>query len=170
MNDKEKKINNIIMQEIGLEVGQASRIIDQDTGMALKINGHDVVAPGYFRGRQSAEFDPYNNRKMMGHLFGYFLEKHADETGVSVVTFYDVPSDEPDKGSIKCVLNDNTTIQSGNYMRDGLKYADIIVQLNGGEINSFQDYDAPIEKPAINKPSRGGIKGGKSTKKVQSNS
>lgn len=160
------EVNNIIMQEIGLEIGQAYKMIDQDTGIALKINGADVVAPGHFRGRQTIEFDPYNNRKMMNSLFGYFLEKHEDETGVGVVTFYDIPSDEPDKGSIKCVLNDNTTIQSGNYMRDGLKYADLIVQLNGGEANSFQDYDSPVEKETIKKPSRGGARGGKRSKKI----
>ncbi len=166
MTNNEKEINNIIMQEIGLEIGQASKIIDQDTGMALKINGADVVAPGCFRGRQSIEFNPYNNRRMMNSLFGYFLEKHSDETGVEVVTFYDVPSYEPSKGSIKCVLNDNTTIQSGDYMRDGLKYADIIVQLNGGEANSLQDYDSPIEKDIIKKPSRGGTRCGKKSKKL----
>lgn len=167
MTDKEKQVNDLIMQEIGLEVGQASKIYDQDTGMALRINGADVVAPGCFRGRQTTEFNPYNNRKMMNQLFGYFLEKHSDETDVGVVTFYDVPGDAPNKGSVKCVLSDNTTIQSGNYMRDSLKYADIIVQLNGGEANTLQAYDSPLEKETIKKASnRGGAKNGRTSKKV----
>lgn len=162
MIENDKKINDIIMQEIGLEVGQASKIYDQDTGIALKINGADVVAQGNSRGRQTVEFDPFNNRKMMNALFGYFLNKHSEETDEDIVSFYDVPSDDSSKGSVECVLRDSSTIQSGNYMRDSLKYADIIIQLNGGEADTLHDYDRPIEKETI-KPSR---RGGKSAKKV----
>lgn len=164
MTENEKKVNDIIMQEIGLEIGQASKIYDQDTGMALRINGADVVAPGCMRGRQTMEFDPFNNRKMMSQLFGYFLEKHSDETDQDIVTFYDMPA-EDNKGSVRCVLNDNSTIQSGNYIRDSLRYADIIVQLNGGEANSLQEFDSPIKKDTI-KASRGGARGGRTSKKV----
>lgn len=164
MTEIEMRANNLIMQEIGLEVGQASKIYDQDTGLAIRINGSDVVAPGCFRGRQTVEFDPYNNRKMMSQLFGYFLEKHAEETSQDVVTFYDMPTDG-DKGSIKCVLDDNSTIQSGKYIRDSLRYADIIVQLNGGKINSLQEFDTPIKAESVKAP-KGGIKNGRKQKKV----
>ena len=160
MDDKITNVNNIIMQEIGLEVGQGNKIYDQDTGLALRINGTDVVAPGYPTTRRSTEFDPYNNRKMMNQLFGYFLEKNSDETDVEVVTFYDVPGNEPNKGSVKCKLSDNRELQSGSYMRDSLKYADIIIQLNGGEANTLQEFDTPVERDTIKKASTGGARGG----------
>ena len=165
MIENDKNINNLIMQEMGLEVGPAHKIYDQDSGLPIRINGIDVVEPGYIRGRQMSEFDPFNNRKQMGSLFGYFLDKHAEETGSEVVTYYDIPSNEPQKGSVTCVMDDNSKLQSGDYIRDSLRYADIIIQLNGGEANSLQEYDSPIKKETVKK-TKGGTTRGRKPKQV----
>ena len=45
-------------------------------------------------------------------------------------------------------------------MRDSLKYADIIIQLNGGEANTLQEFDTPVERDTIKKASTGGARGG----------
>ena len=146
MTEMEKEINTIIMQEIGLEVGKNNIICDQDTGDALKINGMDIVAPGCYGGKQSIEFDPYNNRKMMGQLFGHFLGKYSDETGVDVLSYYNVDSGVDMK--VECRMSNDSIVSSKSYGRDSLKYTDIIMQLNGGEAD-LSKYDIPQTKETI---------------------
>lgn len=148
MTEMEREINTLIMQEIGLEVGRNQRIYDQDTGDALRINGMDIVAPGCYGGKQAIEFDPYNNRKMMGQLFGHFLEKYSDETGVDVLSYYNVDSGSDVK--VECRMSDDTIVSSKPYGRDSLKYTDIIMQLNGGE-SDLTKYDIPQAKETIKK-------------------
>ena len=158
MNPIDKEINTLIMQEIGLEIGPKSHIVDQDTGVEIRINGVDVVAPGCYYGRRSdgsarsMEFDPYNNRKMMNSLFSYFTEKQEEESGVGVLAFYNV--DNNDGGRVECRMSDNEVLTSGSYQRDCLKYVDLIMQMNGEENPDLKKYDIlPEPKPTVKKKS-----------------
>lgn len=166
MELKDLNINNLIMREIGLEVGTCNRIIDQDTGAAMTFAGRELVAPGVYCGRNAIEFDPYNNKKMMNRLFGYFLEKHAEESDVEVMTYYNV--DKGEAGAVECKMTDNTTITSKPYVRDSLKYADIIIQLNGEPNPDLAEYDVVKEEPV---KKRSGTRGkNKSNSKTAKNS
>ena len=158
MTDFDKKINSIIMQELGLEVGPSQRIYDQDTGDILQINGTEIVAPGTPINNSikcgqpmMTEFDPYNNRKMMNQLFAYFLDKISDETDQDVVTYYNIDGSSPNTGRVQCKMSDNSTITSGEYKRDSLKYTDIIIQLNGGNADDLdlKDFDTPMTQESI---------------------
>lgn len=144
MNDTDKNVNMLFMREIGLEVRKGQRIYDQDTGLPVTINGMSIVAPGFYGGRRSIEFDPYNNRKLMGQLFGYFMDKQSDETGVEVTAYYNVDN------HIECRMADNEIIKSKPYQRDSLKYLDIIMQINGGR-EDLSSYDIKAENPAVKK-------------------
>jgi len=155
MNPSDVEINNLIMREIGLEVDSAHRIVDQDTGMAMKFRGMNIMAPGAYCGRNAIEFDPHNNKKMMNLLFGYFVEKHSEESDVYVSTFYSVDKGN-DKGSVECRMSDQTTIVSKPYTRDSLKYADIITQLNGGESPDLKQYDTVRETTVKRKGNNSG--------------
>lgn len=146
MTDIEREINMLIMQEIGLEIRNDQKLYDQDTGDAIKVNGMDVMAPGCYGGRHAIEFDPYNNRKMMGQMFGYFLDKYSDETGVDALSYYNVDSGED--GRVECKMSDNELISSKPYTRDSLKYTDIIMQLNGGGTD-LSKYDIPQTKETV---------------------
>lgn len=170
MTNNDLEINTLIMQEIGLEIGPRKRIFDQDTGMEIKINGMDVVAPGCYAGRQSIEFDPHNNKKMMSHLFGYFLEKRAEETDIDVLTYYNV--DNGNQGHVECKLSNNEVVSSGNYIKDSLKYTDIMIQLNGDTPPDLSKYDAqPVLKTVKRKTNRSGSNAkNKSNSKTAKNS
>lgn len=148
MNDFDKEINLKIMQELGLEPNRHKQLIDQDSGMAITINGMPVMAPGYYGGRNSIEFDPYNNKKMMSQLFGHFLEKYADENDVSVSAFYNIDGKDT-LGRVECKFTDNQTITSGAYSRDTLKYVDIVMQLNGEPECDLSKYDVVEKKTAV---------------------
>lgn len=150
MNDFDKEINLKIMQELGLEPNRHRQLIDQDSGMAIAINGMPVMAPGYYGGRNSIEFDPYNNKKMMNQLFGLFLEKYADENGINVSAFYNIDGKD-NSGRVECKFSDNQTVTSESYSRDTLKYVDIVMQLNGDSRCSedLRKYDIVEKKQAV---------------------
>ena len=155
MNDFDKEINIRIMQELGYEPNRHKQLVDQDSGSPIVINGMPVMTPGYYGGRNSIEFDPYNNKKMMNQVFGHFLEKYSDETGTNVSTFYNIDGTDG-TGRVECKFSDNQTITSGAYARDSLKYVDIIMQLNGdpsGE-EDLRKFDIVEKKPTV-KPRRG---------------
>lgn len=162
MNQLDTEINNIIMQELGLEVGIGNRIVDQDTGDAIRFRGKDVVAPGFFNGR-SIEFDPVNNGRMMNSLFGKFLENHSEESDVYVSTFYSIE----ESNCVECRMSDQSSIRSRSYDRDSLKYADIMIQLNGGRSSDLSRYDK-VPKPTTIKK-RGNGNGNKSNPKTARN-
>ena len=150
MNQLDTEINTIIMQELGLEVGLGIKITDQDTGDAIRFRGKDVVAPGFFNGR-SVEFDPINNPKMMNSLFNRFLESHSEESDTYVSTFYPIES----SNCIECRMSDQTSIRSKSYDRECLKYADIIIQLNGGRSSDLSKYDEVPKPTAVKKRGNG---------------
>ena len=154
MTELDREINTKIMNEIGLDIGPHDRIIDQDTGEFISINGMKMVAPGcasnsYGRDK-TIEFDPHNNRKLMGNLFGYFLNKLSDEGENSVLAYY--AENTPDGECVECRMSDNSTITSKSYKRDSLKYTDAIIQLNGGDCgDELKKYDTVPTKTAIKK-------------------
>ena len=148
MNEMDKEINNLILREVGFEVGTGNKIYDQDTGMPVRINGLQMMAPGSYIPRQSLEFDPYNNRKLMGQIFNYFIDKQSEEGGPEVITYYN-KDDTKDGGKVECRFNDNTTISSNQYGRDTLKYADLIMRLNGDDNPDLSKYDVPIVKETV---------------------
>lgn len=156
MNDMEKKINGIIMREVGLEVGAYNKIYDQDTGAQIQINGMNVVQPGSYCGHQDVEFDPYNDKKMMSKVFSYFAEKQAEETGVGVVAFYNVGRGQD--CHIECRLSNNEVIKSRPYARDSLKYTDLIMQLNGDQPEDLSEYDQLPDRKTVKGRNRGGKK------------
>ena len=148
MNNIDKDVNTLIMREVGLEVGPGGRICDQDSGMPIKIYGMEVVAQGVYAGKQAIEFDPYNNRRMMGYIFNYFIDKQYEETGVEVIAYYN-KDDNPSGGKIECKLDDNTVLTSAQYTRDTLKYTDIIMRLNGENNPNLEQYDLPMTKETV---------------------
>ena len=147
MTELDREINTIIMQEIGLEIGRNNKIYDQDTG----------VAPGFYGGRHAIEFDPHNNKKMRGQLFGYFLNKYADESGVEIPSYHNIDDKSKDSGFIECLIDEDGTlnpIRSKAYKRDSLKYTDIIMQLNGDNSVDLSKYDQDVVKPTVKKKSK----------------
>lgn len=158
MNDMEKRINSIIMREIGLEVGSCNRIYDQDTGAQLQIDGMGIVQPGSYCGHQDVVFDPYNDKKMMSKLFCYFAQKQADETGVGVTAFYNVGRGQD--MHVECRLSNNEILKSRPYYRDSLKYTDLIMQMNGDQPEDLSEFDQlPDNKNGVKR--RNSNRGGK---------
>lgn len=144
MDHLSMKFNKMIMEEVGLEVGEGSRIYDQDTGDLVQIEGKDLVAPGAPSNRETQEFDPYNSTRMMSQIFGYYAKKVADsgeapEYGV----MYNVDCGNG-KGYVT-MMNDDEKLVSKPYSREQCKYADLILQINGDEDPDLKEFDVKKE-------------------------
>lgn len=157
MESNDREINKLIMREIGLEIGPENRITDQDTGLQIKLEGIDLVAPGCYDGPQTIEFDPYNNRKMMVQLFSYFADKQRNETGIGILGFYN--GSNTNNNSLSCRLTNDRIIESKPYRKESLKYTDLIMKINndGEEVDDLSKYDIiPTNKSIKRKSNKKG--------------
>lgn len=142
MEKKEIIFNNQLMNEIGLEVGPGNRLYDQETGSQLIVRGKEMISPGSMGSRDTVEFDPYNSTFQMHRMFDYFAHKYENESGVSIDVTY-IEDDKAGGARLTIKDSDNNTYSSKNYKRDTLRYADIIMQLNGDEDVDLTEYDTP---------------------------
>ena len=147
MTDLDKKINNLLMEEMGLEEGDRRRVIDQDTGMLYQMKGKDIVTPGSQGGKAAIEFDPINNTRMMSFMFGNFIDKLVEDETVPPVTGYHITNhDKEKKVRASVTFEDNTSLSSNYYNNETTAYADLILRLNGDENPDVQEYDIDRRK------------------------
>ena len=87
----------------------------------------------------------------MNSLFNRFLETNSEESDVYVSTFYPIDS----SNCIECRMSDQTSIRSKSYNRDSLKYADVMIQLNGGRSSDLSKYDEVPKPTTVRKRGNG---------------
>lgn len=149
MDDLSLKFNNLMMQEMGIDVGAGNRLYDQDTGNKLQYEGRDLVAPGTEILRNVQEFDPYNSTRMMAQMFTFFTNKLAESgEAPEFDVVYTVEDHERGRAHVE-MKNDTDIIKSGSYLRDQCRYADLILQLNGDENPDLKEFDIPKFKLGV---------------------
>ena len=165
MEDKDIEINTRLMEEFGLEQGTRRRIYDHETGDIRLMKGKEIVAPGAIPGKNTLEFDPINNTRMMNFFFGSYIQAMEEEDllGGSVMSYSVIPSKAP--GKIKAVLKINPDdgspikeISSKPYKDETSCMADLVCRINGDTEVDMSEYDIdrrknPLQKAAI-KPRR----------------
>ena len=165
MEDKDIEINTRLMEEFGLEQGTRRRIYDHETGDIRLMKGKEIVAPGAIPGKNTLEFDPINNTRMMNFFFGSYIQAMEEEDllGGSVMSYSVIPSKAP--GKIKAVLKINPDdgspikeISSKPYKNETSCMADLVCRINGDDDVDMSEYDIdrrknPLQKSAI-KPRR----------------
>lgn len=165
MEDKDIEINTRLMEEFGLEQGTRRRIYDHETGDIRLMKGKEIVAPGAIPGKNTLEFDPINNTRMMNFFFGSYIQAMEEEDllGGSVMSYSVIPSKAP--GKIKAVLKINPDdgspikeISSKPYKNETSCMADLVCRINGDDDVDMSEYDInkrknPLQKAAI-KPRR----------------
>ena len=165
MEDKDIEINTRLMEEFGLEQGIRRRIYDHETGDIRLMKGKEIVAPGAIPGKNTLEFDPINNTRMMNFFFGSYIQAMEEEDllGGSVMSYSVIPSKSP--GKIKAVLKINPEdgspikeISSRPYKNETSCMADLVCRINGDDDVDMSEYDIdrrknPLQKSAI-KPRR----------------
>ena len=165
MDEKDIEINTRLMEEFGLEQGIRRRIYDHETGDIRLMKGKEIVAPGAIPGKNTLEFDPINNTRMMNFFFGSYIQAMEEEDllGGSVMSYSVIPSKAP--GKIKAVLKINPDdgspikeISSKPYKNETSCMADLVCRINGDTEVDMSEYDIdrrknPLQKAAI-KPRR----------------
>ena len=68
--------------------------------------------------------------------------------GIILVSYWiGINGNDNTKGQVECRLSDNQIIRSGAYSKDSLRYADLIMRLNGRDDVDLSEYDMSINKP-----------------------
>lgn len=161
MDEKDIEINTRLMEEFGLEQGIRRRIYDHETGDIRLMKGKEIVAPGAIPGKNTLEFDPINNTRMMNFFFGSYIQAMEEEDllGGSVMSYSVIPSKSP--GKIKAVLKINPEdgspikeITSKPYKNETSCMADLVCRINGDNEVDMSEYDIdrrrnPLQKAAI---------------------
>lgn len=149
MTELDRKINLMIMEELGLEEGDKKRVIDQDTGAICAYKGKEILFPGIEpMNKQTIEFDPINNSRMMNCLFGQFIEKLEDEGSINPVSAFYVAQDK-DKNVAVITMHESeeiSTIESDPYRNDTVALADLMLRLNGEQDVDLSEYDIDRRK------------------------
>lgn len=140
MNPTEQYLNEMLMQEIGLDVGPRMRLLDQDTGQTLTFKGKDLVAPNALPNNNVVVFDCYNSTALMQMMFGFYTKKYEEDNGVSIDRSY-TKEVKDGKCAMTIIDSNNNAITSTPYQRDTLRYMDLIMRLNGDESPDLSKYD-----------------------------
>lgn len=158
MDEKDIEINTRLMEEFGLEQGIRRRIYDHETGDIRLMKGKEIVAPGAIPGKNTLEFDPINNTRMMNFFFGSYIQAMEEEDllGGSVMSYSVIPSKSP--GKIKAVLKINPEdgspikeITSKPYKNETSCMADLVCRINGDNKVDMSEYDIDRRRNSLQK-------------------
>ncbi len=142
INDLEYKL----MMEIGLSVDNEHRLIDQDFGTFVFLNGKYIKAKlngvEPFINRHTIYFDPVGNVKFMRHLFQYYMTKINKLDNKYFSVFYPIFNQENGTGCLE-VKNENEYYKSEYYYNESLRYIDIIFRISG-EVVDLRMFDSKV--------------------------
>ena len=144
MEKKDIELNKKIMFEVGLDQGNHRRLIDQDYGTEYKAqDGRYFVGPNSQSGVHSVEFNPALNSRQAENVFQYFGQKMSDlEEYPAIATYFNQEVDpKTGSGYVEIVTEDNQRLRSGNYVNESLRYADIMMKMNGSNSVDLSEYD-----------------------------
>ena len=150
LTKKQKKLNDFVLREAGLELDELNHVIDQDTGMPIiikdkmvKYNNSAIVRLA----SNEIEFDPLNNPLLASQICDNYICKLQEE-GELNTTSYGISNRERNTlGRAVCIADEK--IFTKEYVLDSLKYIDLIATINKTDTDSkdsivLKSYD---EKP-----------------------
>lgn len=138
ISEKQKKLNNFILKEAGLELDSNNHVVDQDTGKKIIVKGKSVkynngpivrLSPG------EIEFDPLNNPLLAHIVCTNYIDKLQYEGELETLTFGITNSERNTEGRA-VHIGHGTKTASDTYNLDSLKYIDLIAKLNNTSTNS----------------------------------
>lgn len=140
-----------LLGEIGLAVNSSNEIYDQDTFNPILYNGKVLVFTykpdtPIFVGNNQCLFDPFNDTRMIAHLFDYYLSKEQLAGNLVVDTFFITELDDKRKFMTIADRYDGT-IESRPFYNPSLQYIDIILKLGfpmeyaAGQFNWLYEFE-----------------------------
>lgn len=152
ITDKQKKLNDFIIKEAGLELNDNNHVIDQDTGLPIIIKGKSVKynnGPVSRLNNNEIEFDPLNNPLLANEICGKYIDKLQQEGELETVA-YGISNKERNTNGRAICIGKSEKISSNEYILDSLKYIDLIASINNTDTDSkntikLKSYD--LKKP-----------------------
>lgn len=144
VNDKMLKFGELMLDELGLYADPTGLVCDQDNDNPITINGKNLIYMAnpevIVRGRSEMMFDPLNNPSLGKYLFGFYSNHRTNE---NIDGFHTIPDlQDKSKGSIRVESGGEVIAESGAYYSDALKYADVIMRMNGDPNPDLSMYDS----------------------------
>ena len=138
ITDKQKKLNDFIIKEAGLELNSQNHIIDQDTGLPILVKGKAVKynnGPINRLTSNEIEFDPLNNPFLANEICNNYITKLTNEGIINPIA-YGITNTEKNTEGVAVCMNSSNKIISDKYNLDSLKYIDLIAKINETDTNS----------------------------------
>ena len=150
LTNKQRKLNDFIIREAGLELDHLNHVVDQDTGMPIIVKDKMVK---YNNGTicrlmpDEIEFDPLNNTLLASQICANYITKLSEEGELNTVSYGISNKERNTAGRAVCIADEK--IFTNEYILDSLKYIDLIATINKTDTNSkdtivLKSYD---EKP-----------------------
>ena len=142
LTNKQRKLNDFVIREAGLELDDMNHIIDQDTGRPIIVKDKKVK---YNNGPISRlmpneiEFDPLNNPLLAGEICANFICKLAHEGELDTKSYGISNRDRNMPGRGVCIADE--TLTTREYILDSLKYIDLIATINKTPTDSKETID-----------------------------
>lgn len=151
LTNKQKKLNDFVIREAGLELDEMNHIIDQDTGMPIIVKDKKVK---YNNGPitrlmpNEIEFDPLNNSLLASEICANYIYKLQEEGELNTRSYGISNKERNMPGRAVCIADE--TLSTREYILDSLKYIDLIATINNTDTNSkdsiiLKSYD--LKKP-----------------------
>ena len=122
-----------ILGEIGLGLNQNNEVYDQDTFNNIQVAGKNLIfsfKPEYnvFCANNQVLFQPFENRKMIMQLFGYYLQKETACGNANYVTWNvnELPDKKTSISVVDALSRETTTTDA--YMNPCLAFCDFILK------------------------------------------
>ena len=136
---KQKKLNDFIIKEAGLELDSENHVFDQDTGLPITVKGKSVKYNNTSISRllpNEIEFDPLNNPLLAYEICTNYINKLNAEGELDAVSYGITNKEKNVSGKAACISNSSDVIYSDTYNLDSLKYIGLIAAINKTDVNS----------------------------------
>ena len=148
LTNKQRKLNDFIIREAGLELDDNNHVVDQDTGMPIIIKDKVVKYNNTNISRLNSneiEFDPLNNPLLASEICANYINKLQEEGELNTLSYGISNRERNTPGCGICIADEK--ISTREYNLDSLKYIDLIAAINKTDTDSkdtivLKSYDA----------------------------
>ena len=140
--------NDYCMRELGLNLDDNDRLVDDDTQSILQYREkfikyqEDECVPNR---PDEVEMDLLRNPRLMGILFGIYLEKFSERKGIEITSQFQSTSIRGEVGNtgITWIINGkNETFWSDAFRNESVRIFNLICKLNNTvHLYDFKEFD-----------------------------
>lgn len=152
LTNKQRKLNDFVIREAGLELDEMNRVIDQDTGRPIIVKDKMVKYNNSNISRlmpNEIEFDPLNNPLLASEICANYINKLQEEGELNTISYGISNKEKNTLGRAVCIAEEK--IYTREYDLDSLKYIDLIATINKTDTDSkdtiiLKSYDQKPKK------------------------